>query len=205
MRRAYNELYRATWDRIDLENRYPEVRIHPTVIVAAMPDAPVQLGAGTVVEAFSLLQAGRDPTNPTSPASLTLGQRCFIGEWSHLRAGGGEITIGDDTLIAAGSHLIASNHSTYADRLISEQPWDVTRRGITIGAGVWIGCNAVVLAGVRIGNGAVVAAGAVVRDDVPPMAIVGGVPARQLGTRPEPPVPWSEVDEAELRAAAQES
>jgi maltose O-acetyltransferase len=38
---------------------------------------------------------------------------------------------------------------------------------------------------VRIGRGAVVGAGAVVTRDVPPLAVVAGVPARQVGTRPE--------------------
>jgi len=45
---------------------------------------------------------------------------------------------------------------------------------------VLIGANAVVLEGVRVGEGAVVAAGAVVIDDVPPGAVVAGVPARVI-------------------------
>lgn len=48
---------------------------------------------------------------------------------------------------------------------------------ITIGNDVWIGQRAMVMGGVKIGNGAVVGAGAVVTKDVPPYAIVGGVPA----------------------------
>lgn len=52
-----------------------------------------------------------------------------------------------------------------------------------IGNDVWICTNAVVLSGVTIGDGAVVAAGAVVTKDVPPYAIVGGVPAKVLKYR----------------------
>lgn len=52
-----------------------------------------------------------------------------------------------------------------------------------IGHDVWIGSRAQVLAGVKIGNGAVVGAGAVVTKDVPPYAIVGGVPARIIRYR----------------------
>jgi acetyltransferase-like isoleucine patch superfamily enzyme len=48
---------------------------------------------------------------------------------------------------------------------------------------VWIGSRALVLPGVKIGKGAVVAAGAVVTRDVAPYVVVGGVPARQIGTR----------------------
>ena len=54
---------------------------------------------------------------------------------------------------------------------------------ITIGNDVWIGAHAIVLDGVTIGHGAVVASNAVVTKDVPPYAIVGGVPAKVLKYR----------------------
>ncbi len=50
---------------------------------------------------------------------------------------------------------------------------------------VWVATGAMVLAGVRIGRGAVVAAGAVVNRDVEPFTVVGGVPAKPIGDRPE--------------------
>lgn len=51
---------------------------------------------------------------------------------------------------------------------------------VVIEDGVWIGARATILKGVTIGRGAVIAAGAVVHRDVPPGALVGGVPARVL-------------------------
>ncbi len=54
---------------------------------------------------------------------------------------------------------------------------------IEIGNDVWLGANVVVADGINIGNGAIVAAGAVVVKDVPPYAIVGGVPARIIRYR----------------------
>jgi virginiamycin A acetyltransferase len=54
---------------------------------------------------------------------------------------------------------------------------------ITIGNDVWIGSRSLIVASVTIGHGAVVAAGAVVVEDVPPYAIVGGVPAKIIKMR----------------------
>ena len=48
----------------------------------------------------------------------------------------------------------------------------------------WVSFRATVLPNVTIGKGAIVAAGAVVTTDVPPYAIVGGIPAKVIGERP---------------------
>jgi len=52
-----------------------------------------------------------------------------------------------------------------------------------IGHDVWIGQNAMINDGIKIGTGAVIAAGAVVTKDVPPYAVVGGVPSRIIRYR----------------------
>jgi acetyltransferase-like isoleucine patch superfamily enzyme len=54
---------------------------------------------------------------------------------------------------------------------------------IIVGNDVWIGANAIIIGGITIGNGAVVLAGATVTKDVPPYAIVGGVPAKIISKR----------------------
>ena len=54
---------------------------------------------------------------------------------------------------------------------------------IEIGHDVWIGNRAIIMDGISVGTGAVIAANSVVTKDVPPYAIVGGVPARVLRYR----------------------
>jgi virginiamycin A acetyltransferase len=52
------------------------------------------------------------------------------------------------------------------------------KQDITIGHDVWIGANVTILPGVTIGNGVTILAGAVVSENVPDYAIIGGVPAK---------------------------
>jgi len=54
---------------------------------------------------------------------------------------------------------------------------------VIIGNDVWIGARCTILAGVKIGTGAVIGTGSVVTKDVPPYAIVGGVPAKVIKYR----------------------
>jgi len=87
------------------------------------------------------------------------------------------VEIGNNVLIAPGSVITTVNHSLSPKRRLENR---CRALPIVIGDNVWIGANCTILPGVRIGENAVVAAGAVVSRDVPPNAIVAGVPARVL-------------------------
>lgn len=109
------------------------------------------------------------------------------------------LTIGKFCSIACGAKFIfnSANHtlsslSTYPFPLFFEE-WGLMREEVTdswdnkgdivIGNDVWIGYAAVIMAGVTIGDGAIIGTRAVVTKNVPPYAIVGGVPARMIRKR----------------------
>ncbi len=110
-----------------------------------------------------------------SGVDATVGDSCYFGAGVYIDARGG-LAIGDRVQIGPGTKIVGFGHSF--DRI--EAPHADTAFGITIGDDVWIGANVVVVDGVAIGNGSVVAAGAVVAKDVPPLTLVGGVPARVI-------------------------
>lgn len=111
--------------------------------------------------------------------NIAIGRNVFINSGCHFQDQGG-IAIGDGALIGHNVVLATVNHALKPEK---------RRRNryapIRIGENVWIGSNATILPGVTLGDWAVVAAGAVVTKDVPPMTVVGGVPARVLRTIPE--------------------
>lgn len=84
------------------------------------------------------------------------------------------IEIGDDVKISEGVTIRDSDNHT-----IIREGFEKTKP-VRIGNHVWIGLNVTILKGVNIGDGAVIAAGAVVTKDVPPFALVGGVPAKVI-------------------------
>ena len=118
------------------------------------------------------------------PNNISIGDNCIISHNNVLQAGKvkAKICIGNNVLSAANVMMVAFNHGTYTrDIPIIDQ--DYQDADIIIGDDVWIGGGAIILAGVNIGNGAIIAAGAVVINDVPEYAIVGGVPAKIIKYR----------------------
>jgi len=111
-----------------------------------------------------------------NPAHITIGKDTIIGDHCFLD-GRAPLKIGSHTDIASQALIYNSEHDIHdPDFRPIEEP-------VEIGDYVFIGARAIILPGVKIGRGAVVAAGAVVTKDVPPKTIVGGVPARKIGTR----------------------
>lgn len=78
---------------------------------------------------------------------------------------------------------MSQSNRTFADVNYFEEILHISGRSVIIGNDVWIGNDVTIKGGVTIGDGAIVAMGSVVTKDVPPYAIVGGVPAKLIRYR----------------------
>jgi len=106
--------------------------------------------------------------------------------------GSSKVTIGSFCSIARNvsfqtyNHNIARISSYFIGQNFFKESWEneiITKGDTIIGNDVWIGTHSVILGGLTIGHGAVIAANSVVTKDIPPYAIVGGVPAKVLKFR----------------------
>lgn len=185
LREAQRELGR--WlARLQVQQAWRQrgVEIAATALVRVGPHAMLEIGRGTTIGPYSILDLLDDPLAAAPSASrLVIGQRVAINEFNNIRASGGEIYIGDGCLVSQFVSIIGSNHATRTGTWMRDQPWDMRKRGVVIGADVWLGAHAVVLPGVSIGAGSIVAAGAIVHESVPANTVVAGVPARVVGER----------------------
>ncbi len=111
-----------------------------------------------------------------SPWKLTIGDGSVIGNGALLDARG-RLELGKNVNLS-GEVVILTGQHDYQSPDFAYQTGPVK-----IGDRAWLCMRCIVLPGVSIGEGAVVAAGSVVNKDVPPFALVGGVPAKVIGSR----------------------
>jgi UDP-2-acetamido-3-amino-2,3-dideoxy-glucuronate N-acetyltransferase len=128
-----------------------------------------RIGDDTRIGAFVEIQRG-----------AVVGARCKISSHSFVCAG---VTIADAVFVGHGVMFINDRYpraTSDAGGLQTDADWELVETRVETGAS--IGSNATIMGGVTIGAGALVGAGAVVTKDVPPDAIVVGVPARVVGS-----------------------
>jgi acetyltransferase-like isoleucine patch superfamily enzyme len=112
------------------------------------------------------------------PAALDIGDNTSVAPFVHIWCGG-RVVIGANCMI--GSHVAIS--SLTHDHRQQDMSKTMVAKPVNIGNGVWIGSHAVIMPGVTVGEGAVIGAASVVISDVPPFAIVYGIPGRVAAYR----------------------
>ncbi len=108
-----------------------------------------------------------------------VGANCKISSHTFICEG---VTVEDEVFIGHGvmfTNDIYPRATNFDGSAQTEADWKVVETRVCKRAS--IGSNATILAGITIGEGAIVGAGAVVTKDVPPFAIVAGVPAKVIG------------------------
>ena len=135
---------------------------------------------------------------------LVLGRWVHLGDENRLRAHEGtlrvgdkvvlgrdntvncylDVEIGDATIVADWVYVCDFDH-VYEDVTVPIKDQGIVKSPVRIGPDCWVGTKATVLRGSMVGEGCVLAAHTVVRGDVPPYSIVGGVPGRVLKDRRE--------------------
>jgi acetyltransferase-like isoleucine patch superfamily enzyme len=111
-----------------------------------------------------------------------IGDRVWVGPGAYLDL----VDIGDDVLVGPQTSVLAGggHHRTGRLDVPIRRQGNNPLRPTTVGAGSWLGANAVVMA--DVGQGAVVGAGAVVTRPVPAFAVAAGNPARVIRLRAGP-------------------
>jgi acetyltransferase-like isoleucine patch superfamily enzyme len=152
----------------------------------------IEIGDNVVIDDQCLIDAKGD-----SNRGIRIGNGVFVGRNTILSCKNGDIEladganigfncevfsasrveVGENALLAAYCYLIGGDHD-FSDAGQAVLAQGRVSRGVSVGAGAWLGAGVKVLDGVRIGARAIVGAGAVVRQDVPDGATAVGIPAR---------------------------
>ena len=122
-----------------------------------------------------------DPFAFYSFENISVGDHVTLGNMPIMMAARSQIRIGSNVMFGPQVVFVGGGHNT---SVVGQFMTDVHVKraeddlGVVIEDDVWVGTRAIILHGVTVGRGAIVAAGSIVTHDVPPYAVVAGVPAR---------------------------
>jgi acetyltransferase-like isoleucine patch superfamily enzyme len=155
-----NRKYKGS--KIFTSNIHPNVRIGQNVLIAH----GCCLGKNVTVDSYSYINKYTDVSSGSIGKFCSIASFCSIGLNNHP------------------TNWISSSPNLFSILgMVGESGYIETKKPPIIGNDVWIGTHSVILKGVQIGDGAIISAGSIVTKNVPPFAIVGGVPAKIIKYR----------------------
>ena len=120
-----------------------------------------------------------------NPKNVILEDHTRIQTGTRIISHNGKVIVKKFTAISAGCTIIPGAHipTVGLPQFLSITHINDKEGCIVINEDVWVAANATLLSHCNIGRGALVAAGAVVTNNIPPYAIVAGIPAKVIGVR----------------------
>lgn len=162
------------------------VKIHPTVYISKK----------TIFAGNNVIHNNANIVNSSLGYATYVGKNCImpnvvLGSYCSIAGNVEVLPYTHPTSIHVSTHpaffsLLKQAGFTFTKKqLFQEQLFFDKEKGINvkIGNDVWIGKNVLIMGGIEIGDGAIVAAGTILLKNVPPYAIVGGIPAKVIRYR----------------------
>lgn len=138
-------------------------------------DGGFRIGEGVIISRCTYIQS--------KCGNIDIGDYCSIGVQCYISAVN-DVTIGKHVLVAGQCYIGGGRYPMERNGIPMKEQGAFSNGPVVIGDDVWIGAGVKILDNVTVGEGAILGAGAVVTKDVPPYAIVAGVPAKVISTRP---------------------
>lgn len=157
--------------------------LHPRISCLSFVAADTVISPHATIHRWAKIKRGSiigDYTyisNNTVVDNVQIGKFCSISDYCRIG-----LPFHNPSLLST-SPLFSIKHNAAKTSWVEEDIADYESRRTIIGNDVWIASRVLIMGGLTIGDGAVIAAGAVVTKDVPPYAIVGGVPAKIIKYR----------------------
>ena len=134
---------------------------------------------------------GKD-NNILPPCSIGVPQNVYLYDYTLVQPGatfiiaGGEVHIHKWSSLSFNCTIITGNHCPTVgvnQRILERMHINDNERDVIVGEDCWVGANVTLLSGTKLGRGVVVGACSLVNKEIPPYAVVVGIPAKIIATK----------------------
>jgi acetyltransferase-like isoleucine patch superfamily enzyme len=168
----------SLWARLDVIPRASHLERHR-----------LSLGKKTLIEGLSVVCTWHGDVILQDGASIGIGSIVM-----------GPVFMGENSACSQNCFISGQSHH-YEDVSKNFLRQGVETEQVVIGKNVWIGANSVILPGVKIGNNSVIGAGSTVAEDVPPLSVAVGNPAKIIKQYDPATNQWERVEKSQNKVS----